>query len=134
MMISWYISVIDGECQVERDLALLKAILAEHQGSMDLDGATVSDLLELRIDGPASPKDIATQIYQDAAGEGGPVSVKHCGWRGMVVGSAATVSGPTGESRDANVDLARWLSTSRSKNQRSMPWLIITPMIQRQCS
>ena len=75
VMISWYCSVIDGECQVERDLALLKAILVEHQGSMDIDGLTVSDLLELRIDGPKSEKEIASQIINqdltDDAREGG---------------------------------------------------------------
>ncbi len=69
VMISWYCSVIDGECQVERDLAFLKAILSEHQGKMDLDGLTASDLLELRIDGPKSEKDIAIQITNEDVAE-----------------------------------------------------------------
>ena len=62
VLVSWYCSILDGECQVERDLSMLKAILTEHKGSMDIDGVTVAELLELRLDGPQCQEDIAKQI------------------------------------------------------------------------
>ena len=69
VMISWYCSVIDGECQVERDLAVLKSILSEHRGSLDMDSVTLSDLLELRLDGPQSENEVASQVvFEDVLG------------------------------------------------------------------
>ncbi|CAE7037643.1 unnamed protein product [Symbiodinium sp. CCMP2592] len=71
VIVSWYISVIDGECQVERDLAILKSLLSEHRGSLDIDSVTLSDLLEMRLDGPQCQEEIASQVvFEDVVGPG----------------------------------------------------------------
>ena len=61
-LVSLYLSIIDGECSVERDLAILRDFLQQSKGPLDLDGITVSQLLELRLDGPSHECEVASQV------------------------------------------------------------------------
>ena len=58
-LVCLYLSVLDGECGVERDLAHLRNILSEHSGPLDEDGLCASDLLEVCLDGPACEEEVA---------------------------------------------------------------------------
>ena len=60
-LISFYLSVEDGAGNVERGHAIGKKILSNHAGPLEETGATYSDLLMLKLDGPASPSEIAQQ-------------------------------------------------------------------------
>ena len=50
-MIRIYICIIDGECQVERDLGLMAAELKEHGGLGD---AKLANLMVMKTRGPAT--------------------------------------------------------------------------------
>ena len=65
-----WISVLDGEAQVERDLGTMRAFLEEHAGNMD--DSTVDDLVVLQLDGPLEPGEVATP----AGGGGGLAATK----------------------------------------------------------
>ena len=56
-LVRLYISVLDGEVQVERDLAALRRFLEAHSGN--LDPSTIEDLLLLALSGPSAPREIA---------------------------------------------------------------------------
>ena len=60
-LVCWYLSVLDGECGVERDLASLRVLLSEHEGSLDADGVCAADLLEVHLDGPRVEQEVALQ-------------------------------------------------------------------------
>ena len=68
-LVCLYLSVLDGECSVERDLAHLRNILSEHSGPLDEDGLCLSDLLEVCLDGPSSEEEVAKKAILSCPSE-----------------------------------------------------------------
>ncbi|CAE6934355.1 unnamed protein product [Symbiodinium natans] len=60
--VAFYVSVQDGECSVERDLAQLRELLKHHEASLDERGVCAAMLLELRLDGPRQESDLALRL------------------------------------------------------------------------
>ena len=56
-------SVLDGECQVERDLAELRAFAEEFTSA---DDDLLDDLAMLKLNGPKDPTEIATKAASGA--------------------------------------------------------------------
>ena len=52
LLIAFYVSMVEGTGQVERQLGRLVGILKEHEGPLAEEGQTASDLLEVYLDGP----------------------------------------------------------------------------------
>lgn len=68
-LVCWYLSILDGECGVERDLASLRLLLQEHEGSLDEDGRCAADLLELHLDGPKTEAEVALRASVESLEE-----------------------------------------------------------------
>ena len=66
MLIAFYVSMVEGTGDVERQLGRMVTILKEHSGPLREDGETVHALLEVQLDGPRKESDI---FYKD---DGGP--------------------------------------------------------------
>ena len=60
-MVKIYISALDSTCGIERGLGALKEVLEAHVGPMDEDGHTIAYLMDIRLGGPCSESDLATQ-------------------------------------------------------------------------
>ncbi|CAE7340466.1 unnamed protein product, partial [Symbiodinium microadriaticum] len=64
--VCFYLSIQDGECGVERDLALLRDQLKNHEAALDRCGLTASCLLEIKLDGPQTEQHLAERLLPDA--------------------------------------------------------------------
>ncbi len=58
MVVSWYISLLDGTGTVERNLGAIKKYLQQHTGPMDEVGQDVWDWLDTFCDGPREEADV----------------------------------------------------------------------------
>ena len=54
-----YMAALDGTCGVERDLGALTRVLKAHSGPMDQAGESISDCVELLLDGPQTKEEVA---------------------------------------------------------------------------
>ena len=75
-MVKIYFSVLDGTCGIERFLGALKHILDAHIGPLDEDGHTLAYLMDVRLDGPCSETDLATQPAGDVGTLGCEVALE----------------------------------------------------------
>ena len=65
MLIAFYVSMVEGTGDVERQLGRMVTILKEHSGPLREDGETVHALLEVQLDGPKKESDM---FYKDSEG------------------------------------------------------------------
>ena len=65
-IVEWYMCVTDSTGNIERNLSRMVQVLDMHNHIFDEDGAHVSALIELDLDGPASEQEIALKVAVNA--------------------------------------------------------------------